>query len=359
MNDKETLALLEELCNAIGVSGYEDDVRDIVARRIKPFVDEMQTDALGNLIAWKRSKSKDAPTLMLDAHMDEIGLVVSYIESSGFLRFATIGGWDERVLPAHAVMIRTREGKRVRGVLGVPPPHIQKDEDRRKPYAAESLFIDTGARSREEVKELGIRVGDSAVLYYPFAEMTNGAVVGKAFDDRAGCAAQIAILEELSKDKNLRVNVAAVFSTFEEIGARGAKVAAHTVDPQIALVFEGTVAGDFPGIAEARSPSRQGLGPAISIMDKTTHCAPKVVQMLEQIAERENIPYQFKTPISGGTDGARIHISKGGVLTGVISVPCRYIHSPHAIMRLEDFHHTVRLGTAFVRECHLLLQEAE
>ncbi|MBX7244764.1 MAG: M42 family metallopeptidase [Candidatus Sumerlaeaceae bacterium] len=351
---KDAAILLEELCNAHGVSGYEDEVRAIVERHVRPLADEVQVDPLGNLIAWRRSATPNAPTLMIDAHLDEIGMVVSYVEASGFLRFALVGGWDERVLPAHAVTIRTREAKRIRGVIGVAPPHIQKDGERGKPYAAEALFIDVGARNRDEVAALGVRVGDSAVPDYPFARLAGDAVVGKALDNRAGCAALIEILRYLAGTGPLPVNVATVFSTFEETGARGAKVAAHTVSPQIALVLEGTVAGDFPGVPEGRSPSTQGRGPAITLMDKTTHCAPKVVRFLEELALRDGIPHQFKTPISGGTDAARIHISRGGVLTGVISVPCRYIHSPHATLRLSDFENTVLLGAAFARECHQL-----
>jgi endoglucanase len=357
MNETEILDLLQELCNAIGVSGYEDDVRAIVQKRIAAFGYEIRTDALGNLIALRKSSRPGAPVLMLDAHLDEIGLVISYIEPSGFLRFATIGGWDERVLPAHSVTVRTRGGKYLRGVLGVPPPHIQREGDKNKPYPAESLFIDIGARSSDEVKELGVRVGDSATLYYPFTVLESGAVIGKSLDNRVGCAAQIAVMQALvASGEDLPVTIAAVFSTFEEIGGRGAKVAASSVAPDIALVFEGTVAGDFPGVPEARCPSAQGKGPAITIMDRTMHCAPKVVELLESLAEREEIPYQFKTPIFGGTDGARIHISRGGVLTGVLSTPCRYIHSPHAMMRMEDFMNTIRLATAFARECAVLVE---
>jgi endoglucanase len=237
-------------------------------------------------------------------------------------------------------------------VIGTVPPHIQKDEDRRKPYAAETLFIDTGARSREEATALGIRVGDSAVPDYPFAELAGGAIVGKALDDRAGCAVLVRVLEELrGSGDGCAVNIAAVFSTFEELGARGAHVAAYSVAPQAALVLEGTVAGDFPGVPESRCPSVQGRGPAITIMDRNTHCAPRVVAALEEIADRDGIPWQHKRPIFGGTDGARIHISRGGVPTGIVSVPCRYIHSPHATLRMEDFENTVRLATAFARAC--------
>ncbi len=351
------ISLLRELCDAIGVSGYEDDVRRIVEERVRPHVDEMRTDALGNLIAIKRAADPDAPTLLIDAHLDEIGMVISYIEPTGFLRFATVGGWDERVLPAHAVDVRTRDGSRHRGVIGIPPPHIQKSDEKNKPYSVDNMFIDVGARSREEVAELGIRIGDSAAPNYPLLELAGGSVIGKALDNRVGVTILIRLLEILSAENGdrLPVTVAAVFSTFEEVGARGAACAAFGIDPQLALVLEGTVAGDFPGVSPARNPSRQGAGPAITLMDRSTHCSPKVTQFLMDVADRESIPWQVKTPIFGGTDGARIHMTRAGIPTGVISVPCRYIHSPHATLRIEDLDNTLRLAVAFARDCSKLI----
>lgn len=351
----DSVSLLRELCDAIGVSGYEEQVREVIEAKVLGLVDELRTDALGNLIALRRASRPEAPTLMLDAHMDEIGLVVSYVEPSGFLRFATVGGWDERVLPGHAVTVCTRAGRHVRGVIGVAPPHIQREEERKKPYSVEALFIDIGASSREEVQGMGVSIGDSAVPFYPFTELAGDVVMGKALDDRAGCAVLVCALEELAQGEPLEVNLAAVFSTFEEVGARGAQAAAFAVDPQVALVLEGTVAADVPGVPEARRPSAQGLGPALTIMDRSLHCSPKLVRKLEDLARSEGIPFQYKTPIFGGTDGSRIHTSRAGVLTGVVSVPCRYIHSPHATLRMQDFENTVRLVTSFVRQCGELL----
>lgn len=351
----DTIEILRELCNAHGVTGYEDDVRAPIEKRITPLADSVRTDALGNLIATKQTAGPDAPTLLLDAHMDEIGLIISYIEPTGFLRFATVGGWDERVLPAHAVDVRTTAGKKVRGVIGVPPPHIQRSEEKSKPYSPDALFIDVGARSADEVAELGIRVGDSAVPSYPFAELAGGAVLGKALDDRAGCTVVLRAFEELSKSANLKVNLAATFTTFEETGGRGAAVASFGVNPQIALVLEGTVAGDFPGVPAARNPSRQGAGPAITLVDRTAHFPRKYVQFLQELADRQGIPHQLKTPIFGGTNAARIQMAREGVPTCVVSVPCRYIHSPHATLRLDDLENTIRLTTAFARECNALL----
>ena len=358
MTTARTSEILRELCNAHGVSGYEDDVRSLVENYVRPLVHEIRTDALGSLIAMRYASTAGAPVVMLDAHLDEIGMVVSYVESSGFLRFALVGGWDERVLPAHSVDIKCQNGSRVRGVIGVPPPHIQKSEDRNRPYAADNLFIDVGAVSRDEVEALGIAVGDSAVPYYPFYEQPGGSVIGKALDNRAGCTTMIRTLEHLFSGPSpteLPVTIAAVFSTFEETGARGAAAAAFGVDPKVCLVLEGTVAGDFPGVPPARNPSRQGAGPAITLMDRTAHCPRHLVKFLQDLATAEGIPHQLKTPIFGGTNAARIQMSRAGILTGIISVPCRYIHSPHATLRLEDLESTITLATAFAKNCNKLL----
>lgn len=354
-----TTEILRSLCNAHGVSGYEDDVRALVEQQIASLVDEVRTDALGSLVAFRRTASPDAPTLLIDAHLDEIGLIISYIEPNGFLRFATIGGWDERVLPAHAVDIRTYNGQRYRGVLGIPPPHIQSADDKKRPYQLENLFIDVGASSADEVRAMGIQVGDSAVPYYPFTEMPNGCVMGKALDNRAGCTVLIRVLQNLfqkAEGADLpKVNVAASFTAFEETGAFGAAAVAYRSAPQIALVLEGTVAGDFPGVPPSRSPSIQGRGPAITLVDRSAQFPRRYVKFLQDLADRDGIPHQLKTPVYGGTNGARIQMSRSGVPTCVISVPCRYIHSPHAMLRLQDLENTIALTTTFVRECHQYL----
>lgn len=354
----ETLSLLKQLSEAHGVSGYEDEVRSIIRRRLEPLGARFQVDALGNLIARFPSENPAAPVLLLDAHMDEIGLVVSYIEPSGFLRFATVGGWDDRVLPAHAVDIKTESGAIVRGVIGTPPPHILKPEERSKPFRIEDLFIDTGARSAQEVTHMGVRVGDSAVPSYPFHRLGDSTVMGKALDDRAGCTALVRALEYLFAPlvkQKIAMQVVALFSTFEETGGRGAQVATYDINPALALVLEGTVAADCPGVSPARCPSQQGKGPAITLMDRTAHLPRSLVRFIEKVAADADIPTQLKTPIFGGTNAARIHMARSGVATAVISVPCRYIHGPHSTLRISDLEHTIHLTREFVAraECYL------
>lgn len=356
-----TLEILRELSEAHGVSGYEDDVREQVRRRLEHLPCDFKTDALGNLFAYFPAPSPDAPVLMLDAHLDEIGLVVSYVESNGFLRFTTVGGWDERVLPAHAVDVKTESGDIYRGVVGTPPPHILKPEDRNKPFPLESLFIDVGARSAEEVAEMGIRVGDSAVPAYPFTVLTNGGVIGKALDDRAGCTVLIRALEELFAQgaPELPMQVVAVFSTFEEVGARGAQVASYEVAPDLAVVLEGTIAADCPGVPPARCPSKQGGGPVLTLIDRTAQFPRRLVRFVEDVARDNAIPTQLKTPSYGGTNAARIQMVRSGVPTSVISVPCRYIHSPHSMLKIEDLEHTIGLTVALARRAFDYLSSSD
>ncbi len=354
----ETLELLKQLSEAHGVSGYEDDVREIIMNRLEPLGAVAQVDTLGNLILRFPVENQDDPVLLLDAHMDEIGLVVSYIEPTGFLRFATVGGWDERVLPAHAVDVKTESGQIVRGVIGTPPPHILKPEDRKKPFEVENLFIDVGAQSEADVARMGVKVGDSAVPSYPFHRLGDEVVMGKALDDRVGCAVLVRLLETLFDpvvQRKLSVQVVALFSTFEETGGRGAQAACYGIDPDLALVIEGTVAADCPGVPPARIPSRQGSGPAITLMDRTAHLPRKLVRFIEKLAAEAGIPCQLKTPIFGGTNAARIHMNRAGVATAVISVPCRYIHGPHSTLRISDMEQTINLAKEFVMHgaCYL------
>lgn len=358
---QDTVELLSRLSEAHGVSGYEDDVRAIIRTRLEPLGADASVDALGNLILRFPAPAPGAPVLLLDAHMDEIGMVISYVEPTGFLRFALVGGWDERVLPAHAVDVKTESGKIYRGVIGTPPPHILSAEERKKPFQVENLFIDVGASCAEEIASMGIRPGDSAVPSYPFARLTPEVVMGKALDDRAGCTVLIRALEELFAPgaPALPVQVVALFSTFEEIGGRGAQAAAFHINPALALVLEGTIAADCPGVPKAKSPTRQGGGPALTLMDKSAHLPRRLYRFIEDLATQIGVSSQLKTPVYGGTNAGRIHMVQSGVATAVISVPCRYIHGPHSLLRLKDLEATTRLTTAFVREADKYLSGVE
>jgi len=340
----DSKALLQELSDAFGISGFEDDVRERIAEHIRPYVDEITVDPLGNLLA--RRNGADPRVLMLDAHMDEVGFMVKWIDNNGYLRFAPIGGWDDRIVPGHRVEIHCRDGSVRLGVIGTAPPHILSAEDRKKPIAMEDMFIDVGATSDNDARAMGIRIGDPLTIHYPFVELRDGYVTGKAFDDRAGCAALIQTAERLA-DVDLPMTTVFSFVFGEEVGLRGARTAAYTVDPTLAIAVEGTIGADMPGVPEDRQPVRLGKGPALSVADRSIIVSRAVLGALENTAEAKSIPYQYKLPTYGGTDAGAIHLSRGGVPAGVVSVPCRFIHSPISTLRIDDFDAVVRLLTAF------------
>lgn len=342
----DNVALLKKLTDVIGPSGFEEPVRDVIRELIEPLVDEILVDPMGNLIATKRGTSDT--TLMLDAHMDEIGFIVTVVEPDGFLRFMQTSGWDQRIVPAHAVTIVSDFGKLVKGYIGTPPPHITKPEDRDKPFKMEDLFIDIGVSSAEEVAALGIRTGSPFIIGYPFEQLNDQVVMARAIDDRAGCAVIIRVLEAL-KDVELDVNLVACFSVQEEVGLRGAGVAAARIQPDFAIVLESTVAADVPGIPLTKRPTSMGKGPAIIVMDNSMITKGSIVRAITEFADERYLAWQYRVPLGGGTNAGAIQRSGVGVSAGVISLPVRYFHSPYALLRLDDFENTVKLVTELAR----------
>jgi len=334
-----TKELLVKLSNAFGPAGFEDEVRDLIREYISDLVDEIFEDTTGNLIALKKGKSNKR--VMVDAHMDEIGFIVSYLNGP-FVRFQVVGGIDLRLLPGQRVLIKNRKGEKIQGVIGTIPPHVQTPDEMKKVFDVTDLFIDVGAVSEEELKNKGINVGDPGVFYTSAEVVSDDVIMGKSFDDRAGCGVLIKVLERL-RNVHLPFDLYAVFTTGEELGLRGAKTAAYNVDPDFSLSIEGTIAVDNPNIAPHKQPSHIGKGPVITIIDKSIVVNPKVVRFFEVVAEKNGIGFQYKTPIYGSTNAGVIHLERGGVLSGVVAVPCRYIHSPMSIMRLSDFEKTVEL----------------
>ncbi|CAN5473689.1 M42 family metallopeptidase [soil metagenome] len=349
MNNYE---VVEQLSNAFGPSGFEDEVTGIIRGLVEPFVDDVRLDALGNLLV-TRSGNSDR-TIMLDAHMDEIGFMISYIEDNGFLRFSAIGGWDARIIPSHRMTIQSDNGSDIHGVVGTLPPHLLSAEDRSKPHKIEDLFLDIGAANADEVSELGIRIGSPAVIHYPFQQLQGDMVTGKALDDRGGCAVLIATLAALA-DETPEMTVVGAFTVREEVGLIGAGTAAFQIQPDLALVLEATIGADMPGVSKQRQVTRLGGGPAITVADGSQIVKPELVKFLTDTADELEIPWHYKLPPFGGTDGGSIQRSRGGVRSASVSIPCRYIHSPFSVMRMSDFEHTVELTTAFARRGHGLL----
>ncbi len=342
----EFIGLLKALCEAFGPPGFEDDVRAIIREKITPLANRIEEDAVGNLTAWVDGESD--VVVMLDAHTDEVGFMVSHVDDKGFIRFAPLGGWDVRQFPGSRVALRGKDGF-VRGAIGFPPPHITKQEERSKAIPAEDLTIDIGVGSKEEALELGVLAGTPGVLEGPFQVLPENRLLGKAFDDRGGCAAAITVLESL-KGKRLPYTLAVNFATSEELGLRGAKVSAFRIAPKVALVLETTTAGDFPGVPPHQSPCALGSGVAITIADRTMVTSPRMLRFLQEIARERNISHQLKQPLFGGTNAGEIHLSRSGVLTGVLATPSRYIHGPSSIIDLRDLESQIQLALAALEE---------
>jgi endoglucanase len=348
----DAVDLLRRLSEVIGPSGFEDDVREVISEIVTPLVDDVRVDTLGNLIATKRGRRSE--TLLLDAHMDEVGFLVSYIEDNGFLRLSPLGGWDARVLPAHAVTVAGRDGRAVRGVIGTLPPHVTQESERSKAHRLEDLFVDIGAVSRAEADARGVEVGSACVPGYPFEQLADDLVMGKAFDDRAGCTVALCVLETL-RDVELDMTLVTAFTISEELGLRGARTVANQVAPDVALALEGTTAVDVPGVTGARRLAAMGSGPALTVADRSIVASRRVLTLLEETAAKESIPYQRKLPGGGGTDAGAIQTAGAGSLVGVVAVPCRYIHAPLSLLRPSDLEATAALVAAFTREAGSLV----
>ncbi len=333
--------LLQELSEAFGVSGCEDEVRQIIIEAIKDHVDEVRVDSIGNLIALKRGPGEAGLKVMVAAHMDEVGLMITHIDAeTGAIRFQPVGGIDDRILLSKVVLI----GKnRLPGIIGVKPVHLLREEERSQVVRVDQMTIDIGAKDQGET-EKAVKIGDYAVFATEFCQLIEDGlrtVKGKAFDDRAGCAVLIEVLKE-----RYPFDLYAVFTVQEEVGLRGARVAAYAIEPDVAFALEGTICDDMPKKKDVSPTTEIGAGPAISIMDRSFIADRGLFKLLVETAEELGIPYQFKQPGVGGTDAGAIHLAKEGVPSATVSVPCRYIHSPACLLSLEDFENTVRLMRA-------------
>ena len=331
--------ILEKLSNAIGVGGEEDDVRQIVIPAIKDHVTHLEVDSMGNVTALQTGTRHPEYKVMIAAHMDEIGMMVTEVDSGGLIQFAAVGGIDARILPG----LRVKVGRqRTAGVVLWKPIHKWREMNAVK---IDSLRIDTGAADKEAA-----RPGDRIAFDSFYAPISEKIVRGKAFDDRVGCS----ILIDLLQQGPYPVTVAAAFTVQEEIGLRGAQIAAQRLNPDAAIVLEGTPAFDVPnpnleteaGDLPVNPATRLGAGAVLTLMDSSMVSDPRALTFLRQIAEANAIPYQYKTVRGGGTDGGAIHTAHAGIPTMGLSVPCRYIHSPTALMNLDDYRHVFQLSQA-------------
>ena len=318
--------LLKKLSEARGISGRENTVREIILKEIRPFAERIEVTPLGNIVAYRKGKKPAPKKLMISAHMDEVGLIVTHITDEGLLKFGTVGGIDRRILPDKSVTV----GENVHGVVGVKPIHLLKKDEAEKSVPLEELIIDIGALSREEAEAV-VKPGDEVTFDSVF-DTENGTVKGRALDDRAGCA----ILIELMKSEP-EYDTVFTFVVQEEIGLHGAKTAAFSVEPDAAIVVESTTAADVPGVEKEKQVCRLGQGPVISFMDRRTIYDRDYYRMAFQAAEQAGVKCQAKQAVAGGNDAGAIHVSRGGVRTVAVSLPCRYLHSAVGVIAQEDF----------------------
>ncbi len=341
------MMLLKELSTAIGVSGDEGAVRRLILPAIQAHVEDIQVDALGNITAVQRAAGEATLRVLLAAHMDEIGLMVTGFDNNGLIRFTNVGGIDERILPGLRVKIGE---KQTPGVVIWTPIHQNQSSNTVK---MSNLRIDIGVSKKEELNGK-VKRGDRIAFDSAYMEIGDKLLRGKAFDNRAGCALLVDILQAGPYPLELW----AAFTTQEEIGLRGARVAARRSLPHIAIILEGTTAYDLPNpladpdeIAATSNPgTKLGHGPALTVMDKSMIADPRLLTALRHIAQKHGIPYQLKTALGGGTDGGAIHLTGEGVPTAVISIPCRYIHTPSAMLHRDDYAHALALVKAALHD---------
>ena len=343
---RELLENLKALCALDGVSGDEDRVRDFIRRQAEPWAETVRTDALGNLIVHKRGRKPAGNKLLLCAHMDEVGLIVTRATEDGFLRFDFVGGVDRRVALGKPVVLGPNK---IPGVIGMKAIHMLSAEERKKVPKTEALYLDIGAADKEEALSK-VPLGTYGAFVGEPEELGDGLLKAKAIDDRVGCA----ILLELLKE-DLPLDVTFAFTAQEEVGTRGAFGAAFSVTPEVALVLETTTAADLPGVEGARRVCAPGRGPVISYMDGGTIYDRSLFETLRRLAEERQIPWQVKEYIAGGNDARTIQRSKAGVRVAALSAAVRYLHAPASVGSLSDFEDMLKLTRAFLEHASQIL----
>ena len=348
--DEKAIKLLKELSESFGPAGFERETARIVKRNVEPYADEISQDKLGSII-FKCQGKAERPRVLIAGHIDEVGFVISGIdEKTGFLTFNPLGGWWDQVLLTQRVVIRTQKGD-ILGLIAAKPPHLIPEEERKKPVEKEKMFIDIGVSSKKEAEKMGIRIGDPVTPWSPFSVIRDGKVaMGKAFDDRIGAFIAMEVIRRLKENKINHPNTVFGAATVqEEVGLRGATTVAHVVDPDVAIILEVDIAGDVPGIKPYEAPAKMGKGPSILTFDSSMIPNQPLKNFVIKTAEEIGIPYQLSQVSRGGTDAGKIHLSRAGCPSVVISVPTRHIHSHVGLLSLEDTENAAKLTLELVK----------
>lgn len=339
---KNEVELLKELSEAFGVAGFEGEALGIIKRNVEPFADKIERDKLGSLLFSIKGET-ETPRVLVVGHADEIGFIVNALDK-GFVRFIPVGGWDQQVLQSQRVVINTKKGK-INGVISSKPPHLKDAEERKKLVEIRDMYIDVGATSEEELKRLGVRIGDPII---PDARFERSAfadkVIGKAFDDRIGVYIAIDTLRRIKSQGIIHSNTVIGAATVqEEVGLRGARTVPNIAEPDAAIIVDVDIAGDVPGIKEYEAPIKLGKGPAIVAYDASMIANNNFKELAIEVAEKNKIPYQLSVLARGGTDAGQIHLHKAGCPSLVIGLPTRHIHSFTSILSLDDVERTIQL----------------
>ncbi len=333
------LELLKELCQLPGVSSFEEPVRAYIRAKAEPYADRIHTDALGNLLVFKKGAKPTGNRLLLAAHMDEVGLIVRSITDEGYLKFSPVGGIDRRVLIGKRVKVGE---KGLSGVIGLKAYHLVSDEEEKIVPKPEDFYIDIGAKDKEAAAAL-VHLGDCAVFDSDVVEFGSGFLKAKALDDRIGCAVMLELLKE-----DLPMDVTFAFTVQEEVGTRGAFGAAFSVEPEVALVLETTTAADLAGVPEHKKVCSPGKGPVILYMDSGSVGDRGLFEGLRGMAQANGIPWQTKHYLAGGNDASAIQRTKNGVRTLVLSTAVRYLHAPSTVAAVKDIEDMLRLARLFI-----------
>lgn len=321
----DNLQLFKKLCTANGISGDEKNVRDLIIKEISDYATDITVDNLGNLIVFKKGKERAKNKLMISAHLDEVGFIVSDITQDGFIRFDEVGGIDRRILPGCNVLINNK----VRGVIGIKPIHLCSSDEQKKTPTYNQMYIDIGAVDKQQALSV-VSLGDSITFDTNYYE-NDFTIQSKAIDDRFGCFVLIEMIKQ-----TLPFDTYFIFVTQEEVGLRGAKVAAYTVNPDFCIVLEATTAADIPGANESRQVCNLTQGAVVGFMDKSTIYDKVLLNCCNNISENKGYKLQFKRAVAGGNDSGIIHKSRCGVRTIAISIPCRYLHSQCSMIAKSD-----------------------
>ncbi|MEE1279909.1 MAG: M20/M25/M40 family metallo-hydrolase [Oscillospiraceae bacterium] len=332
--------ILKKLCAPIAVSGDEKNLAQMIRAEVLPYCESVRLDRAGNLICEKKGKIAPKHKIMLAAHTDEVGFIITHITEGGLLKFTTVGGIDARILPAKQVTICAR--KPVYGVIGIVPTHLLSGEAKTSVISEENLYIDIGAESRKAAEEL-VSLGDEGTLSGDFTKLGDGHILARALDDRCGCAALIKLLQS-----EVPCDITVCFTVQEEIGCRGAHMVTETVAPDIAIVIDSTTACDIQDVTYDKSVCNLGKGGVVSFMDRGCIYDKELFNIIMKTAKESGIAAQEKRAVAGANDSAAIHKLCGGVRTAAVSIPCRYLHTPACVIKYSDLEAVYDLVSAIL-----------